>query len=89
MNKFKYGDSLNVPKTAGNFRRIRKANGYTQIELAEKLGCKQSYLSKVELGQAVMTLQMAVSFCALFGIGLDQLVVINDDSLPELRIVVE
>lgn len=89
MRAYKYGDELNVKKTAENLRRIRKANGDTQIVLSKKLGCTQSYLSKIELAQAIMTLEMAVRICALYGIGLDQLIIINEESFPELRIIVD
>jgi DNA-binding XRE family transcriptional regulator len=29
-------------------KEVRRAKGITQVELAEKLGCKQSYISKIE-----------------------------------------
>ena len=88
MKALKSGDKLNAKKTAENLKRIRKANGDTQIELAEKLGCSQSFLSNVELAHASMSMDMVVDICALYGLRIDQLIVINDDPFPELRIMV-
>jgi len=41
-----------------NVREIRKAKGLSQIELAEKVGCSQGMISKIEKGDANPTLDM-------------------------------
>ena len=35
----------------GKHRKARAEAGLTQVEVAEKLGCSQSWVSKVELGE--------------------------------------
>lgn len=88
MKALKIGDKLNAVKTAENLRRIRKAHGDTQVQLCEKLGCSQSFLSKIEKAQCIMSMDMAVNICALYGLSIDQLIIINDATIPEIQITV-
>ncbi|MFC2992934.1 helix-turn-helix domain-containing protein [Halomonas tibetensis] len=41
-----------------NIRKARKAAGLTQIELAERVGCDQSMISRIEQGKRPVTVDM-------------------------------
>ncbi|HVW82532.1 MAG TPA: helix-turn-helix transcriptional regulator [Candidatus Paceibacterota bacterium] len=46
--------SIHTDERAGFVKRLKKARieaGLTQAEVAEKLGCSQSWVSKIELGE--------------------------------------
>lgn len=46
--------SIHTDERAVFVKRLKKARmdaGFTQTEVAEKLGCSQSWVSKVELGE--------------------------------------
>ena len=60
--------------TNEKLREIRKISGMTQEELAEKLNVSRQTISKWEKGLSVPDLEMAISFCNLFQISLDELV---------------
>ncbi len=47
---------------------LRITNKMTQQELADKLGCKQNAISKVESGQNMATTKMIIQLCDLFGV---------------------
>ena len=47
-----------------NLRQIRRARGLSQVELAEKVGCSQAMVSKIEKGQANPTLDMIEALAA-------------------------
>lgn len=59
-----------------NLRQIRRARGFSQVELAEMVGCSQGMISKIEKGQANPTLDiieaiagaLKVSPAAVFGL---------------------
>lgn len=41
-----------------NLRKARKAAGLTQAELAQRVGCDQSMISRIEQGKRPMTVDM-------------------------------
>lgn len=86
MKKIQNGDVLNLVKTGENLRRIRKSHMETQTGLAEKLDCSQSYIAKIENGQISMPLSMAISICGLYGLYLEQLIIVNDDPFPKITV---
>ena len=51
-------------------RAAREKAGLTQVELSEKLGITQSYLSKVERGERRLDLVQVRTWCRAFGITL-------------------
>lgn len=57
-----------------DLRAERKKNGYTQIELAEKLGVSRQTISKWETGEAVPSTDNLVALAQLYHIPLDELV---------------
>jgi len=55
-------------------RQARVDAGLTQVELAEKLGKPQSYVSKAELGERKLDFLETLDFCAACGKDVAQLV---------------
>lgn len=55
-------------------REQREAAGITQVELAERLGETQSYVSKVERGERRLDLVQLGHFCKAIEIGLVEFV---------------
>jgi transcriptional regulator with XRE-family HTH domain len=52
-------------------KEIRQKNGMTQIELAQKLGVPQSFVSKYEAGDRQLDILELKQICQLIGIPLD------------------
>lgn len=55
-------------------REARQGAGLTQVELAEKLGQTQSFVSKIEVGQRRLDIIQLRTICRLFGITLPEFV---------------
>lgn len=53
--------------------RLRKERGFTQVELAEKVGITQVLISAYETDRAYFSVEMAVRFALTLGISLDEL----------------
>ncbi|MFZ0772374.1 MAG: helix-turn-helix transcriptional regulator [Candidatus Sulfotelmatobacter sp.] len=53
--------------------RIRKQCGYTQVELAKKIGIIQSLISDYETDRLRLTAEMAVRFALALGVSTDEL----------------
>ena len=62
---------------------LRKQNGYSQEELADKIGITRQTISKWENGQAVPELNGLILLSELYGVTIDRIVKDNDEcSLP-------
>lgn len=59
---------------AKNIAELRKANGYTQISLAEKLNYSDKAISKWERGESIPEIGVLKEIADLFGVTLDYLV---------------
>ena len=53
--------------------RIRKERGFTQVELAEKIGIVQTLVTDYENDRLRLTAEMAVRFALAFDVSLDEL----------------
>jgi transcriptional regulator with XRE-family HTH domain len=53
--------------------RLRKQRGYTQIDLAEKVGTTQVLLSAYETGRCQFSVEMAIRFALALDISTDEL----------------
>jgi transcriptional regulator with XRE-family HTH domain len=53
--------------------RIRKERGFTQVDLAEKIGLMQNIVSAIERDRLKLSAEMAVRFAAALGVGMDEL----------------
>lgn len=64
-----YGDETVGPRLA----RIRKERGFTQVELAKKIGLIQSLVSDYETDRLRLSAEMAVRFALALGVSTDDL----------------
>jgi transcriptional regulator with XRE-family HTH domain len=55
-------------------REAREAAGLTQVELAEKIGQSQSFVSKIEIGERRLDLIQLRSICLTLGTDLPKFV---------------
>ena len=53
--------------------RIRKDRGFTQVDLAEKIGLMQNIVSAIERDRLKLSAEMAVRFATALGVGMDEL----------------
>lgn len=60
-------------KIGKNIQNIRKSNGYTQEQLAEKAEVSSRYISDVEQDKAKPSYEVLIRICNIFNVGLDQI----------------
>jgi transcriptional regulator with XRE-family HTH domain len=65
--------------------RIRKERGFTQVDLAEKIGLMQNIVSAIERDRLKLSAEMAVRFATALGIGLDELLQPGDAGASSSR----
>lgn len=70
---------------AKNIADLRKDNGYTQLDLAEKLNYSDKAISKWERGESVPDIAVLKEIADLFGVTLDYLVQEEHAKLPEFK----
>ena len=58
----------------GRLRELRKERGWTQKELAARLGIRQTHYTKYETGMHVPPLDKVIQLVRMFGVSLDRLV---------------
>ena len=63
-------------------KKLRKEKGLTQLQIQMKLGIDQSYLSKIEKGVAMPTIEQSVNLAIFFDISIDYLFGLTEDSFP-------
>ena len=66
-------------------KRIRQDKGIRQIELAEKLGVPQSFVSKYEFGDRQLDILELRQFCQAVGISMQEFMRKLEDSLNESK----
>jgi transcriptional regulator with XRE-family HTH domain len=54
-------------------RKLRKARGWRQLDLAEQAGINENYVSDLELGRKEACLRTLATLARAFGIKLDEL----------------
>jgi transcriptional regulator with XRE-family HTH domain len=64
---------LGHEKMGQRLARIRKERGYTQVELAKKIGLIQTLVSDYETDRLRLSAEMAVRFAVALDISLDEL----------------
>lgn len=70
---------MNV-ETANRLQKLRKQNGYSQEELAEKIGISRQAVSKWERAEASPDTDNLILLARLYGVTLDEL--LNTESVP-------
>ena len=53
-------------------KELRDEKGFTQADVAKKLGVPQSYVSKIETGERRMDFVETASFCEAIGVDLTE-----------------
>ena len=66
-------------------KQIRQDKGIRQVELAEKLGVPQSYISKYESGDRRLDILELRHVCDALGISLQEFIRKLEDSLNETK----
>ena len=56
-----------------NLRKLRKAQGYNQSELANKIGIKREMIGHLETGNSKPTFNNLIKIHLFFGVSLDDL----------------
>ena len=65
-------DSAELRKALGHHvRRLRLLNGWTQQELAEKIGISYVHVNRIENGHQLPSLEVSFSLADLFGVEVD------------------
>lgn len=57
-----------------NIKEMRQRNSWTQEELAEKIGIKQSMVAQIERGTKTLTVPLGKEIAKVFGCTLDDLI---------------
>ena len=66
-------------KLEEKLQMLRKQNGYSQEQLADKIGIARQTVSKWENGQAVPELNGLISLSELYGVTIDRIVKDDDE----------
>ena len=66
-------------------KEIRQKNGVTQVELAQKLGVPQSFVSKYESGERQLDILELRQICQLIGISFDNFVLQLEEKIHEAK----
>ena len=62
--------SVKIGKT---LKDIRKSNGYTQEEMAEKIECSTRYISGIEQDRSKPSYEVLIRICNSFNIGMNEI----------------
>lgn len=66
-------------------KEIRQRNGITQVELSQKLGVPQSFVSKYESGERQLDILELRQICQLTGISFDNFVRQLEEKIHETK----
>jgi transcriptional regulator with XRE-family HTH domain len=66
-------------------KEIRQRNGITQVDLAQKLGVPQSFVSKYESGERQLDILELRHICQLIGISFDNFVRQLEEKIHEAK----
>jgi len=66
-------------------KEIRQKNGITQVELAQKLGVPQSFVSKYESGERQLDILELRQICQLIGVSFDNFVHQLEEKIYEAK----
>ena len=70
----------NPTECGSRIKSLRKAHGFTQEMLAEKLNTVHPHISRIESGKKSASIDMLVEIVALFNVSLDYLILGKDHS---------
>ena len=67
---------------ADRIKLLREQKGYTQTELAKKLGITRSSVNAWEMGLSIPSTQYLVELSGIFGVSTDFLLGLNHKTIP-------
>jgi putative transcriptional regulator len=62
-----------TPPIRNRIRELRTARGWTQQELADKVGVSRQSINSIEVNRYVPSLPLALSFARVFGVATDDI----------------
>jgi len=65
--------NADILKLGEKLRALRQRDGLTVRQLGERLGVDHSHITKIERGENIPSLPLALKIADLFGVSLDQL----------------
>jgi transcriptional regulator with XRE-family HTH domain len=71
---------------ADNLKRLRKKRGWSQTQLAERIGSHLSHINRLETGKYNPSLDVVQKLAAVFDVTIDYLVSDTDEDFKEVRI---
>lgn len=71
---------------ADNIKRMRKKHGWSQTQLAEKIGSHLSHINRIETGKYNPSLDVVQKLATVFDVTIDYLVSDTDEDFKEVRI---
>lgn len=77
--------SFDMTKFAARLSTLRKAQGMTQVGLAEALHISLEYLSKIERGQRKPSIDLIVAMACYFHVSTDYLLTGKDHEMVDSR----
>lgn len=75
-----------IPYFVENVKRLRKERGWSQANLADKMGVHTNHVNRMETGKYNPSLDTLIKLAETFEVPLDYLVYNKNDSLEEVRI---
>ncbi len=69
-----------------NIKRLRKQKGWSQTELAEKIGSHLSHVNRIETGKYKPSVDVLIKLADVFDVSLDALVRDSDVDLKEVTV---
>jgi transcriptional regulator with XRE-family HTH domain len=75
-----------APGLPDYLRELRKACGWSQADLADRLGYHLTHVNRIETGKQLPSLDFVVRAAREFGLSVDQLLAGREDGLEEVRL---
>lgn len=69
-----------------NIREFRKARGWSQTDLAERIGSHLSHVNRVETGKYTPALDFVIKTALAFGVSVDALLADQNNPLDDVKI---
>lgn len=69
--------------------KLRKSNGYTQEELAEKLGVSRQAVARWEAGETTPDMKLLLGICEVFSVSADYMIHDENESNEDIPMVKE
>ena len=71
---------------ADNLKRLRKKQGWSQTQLAKKIGSHLSHVNRIETGKYNPSLEVVQKLPSVFDVSIDYLISDTEEDFKEVRI---